>query len=139
MWRPISSWPVTPSESIPIPSAIVKTPSQSTVQSMTGERVTTVRQRASLSRNARSDCLRSVMSRTSTTMSASVLTGEVSAGGVSTPRPDDLDLVSLEELLSDHHALDLGSSLPYQEEGSVAVEPLDLIFLRVAVAAVDAE
>src|SRR4051794_27475114 len=49
------------------------------------------------------------------------------------------DLVALEELLSDHHALDLGSALADQEQRRVAVEPLDLVFLRVAVAAVDAE
>src|SRR3954471_23478906 len=50
-----------------------------------------------------------------------------------------LDLVALDELLADHHALDLGRALADQEQRSVAVEPLDLVLLRVAVAAVDAE
>src|SRR5215210_1080848 len=52
---------------------------------------------------------------------------------------DTLDLVALEQLLPDHHALDLGRALADQEQGSVAVEPLDLVLLGVAVAAVDAE
>src|SRR3954447_1886736 len=50
-----------------------------------------------------------------------------------------LNLVPLQELLADHHALDLGSDLADQEEGRVPVEALDLVLLRVAVAAVDAE
>src|SRR4051794_30887885 len=50
-----------------------------------------------------------------------------------------LDLVALQELLADHHALDLGRALADQEQRGVAVEPLDLVLLRVAVAAVDAE
>src|SRR6476661_7204028 len=50
-----------------------------------------------------------------------------------------LDLVSLEELLADNHALDLGGSLADQQQRRVAVEALDLVLLRVAVAAVDAE
>src|SRR5581483_6470365 len=41
--------------------------------------------------------------------------------------------------LADHHALDLGRSLADQEQRRVAVEALDLVLLRVAVAAVDAE
>src|SRR6185436_1505638 len=50
-----------------------------------------------------------------------------------------LDLVALEQLLADHHALDLGSALADQQQRRVAVEPLDLVLLGVAVAAVDAE
>src|SRR3954447_9244088 len=49
------------------------------------------------------------------------------------------DLVPLEELLADNHALDLGGSLADQQQRRVAVEALDLVLLRVAVAAVDAE
>src|SRR4051812_35093422 len=49
------------------------------------------------------------------------------------------DFVALEELLADHHALDLGGSLADQQQRRVAVEALDLVLLRVAVAAVDAE
>src|SRR5829696_594768 len=54
-------------------------------------------------------------------------------------RSAQLDLVALEQLLADHHALDLGGALSDQEQRGVAVEPLDLVLLRVAVAAVDAE
>src|SRR3954452_6062842 len=50
-----------------------------------------------------------------------------------------LDLVSLQELLADHHALDLRGALADQQQRRVAVETLDLVLLRVAVAAVDAE
>src|SRR3954452_18517038 len=50
-----------------------------------------------------------------------------------------LDLVPLEELLADHHALDLRGALADQQQGRVAVEALDLVLLRVAVAAVDPE
>src|SRR5881398_2843937 len=50
-----------------------------------------------------------------------------------------LDLVALQELLADHHALDLGRALADQEQRGVTVEPLDLVLLRVAVAAMDAE
>src|SRR3954471_4169478 len=50
-----------------------------------------------------------------------------------------LDLVPLQELLPDHHALDLRGSLADQQQRRVAVEALDLVLLRVAVAAVDAE
>src|SRR5215217_7165860 len=50
-----------------------------------------------------------------------------------------LDLVALQQLLADHHALDLGGALADQQQRGVAVEPLDLVLLRVAVAAVDAE
>src|SRR3954471_5750339 len=50
-----------------------------------------------------------------------------------------LDLVPLEQLLADHHALDLGRALADQEQRGVAVEALDLVLLRVAVATVDAE
>src|SRR6188474_279931 len=56
------------------------------------------------------------------------------------PRPEQaLDLVTLKELLANHHALDLGGSLADQKQRRVAVETLDLVLLRVAVAAVDAE
>src|SRR3954447_1290469 len=50
-----------------------------------------------------------------------------------------LDLVTLEQLLADHHALDLRGALADQQQGRVAIEALDLVLLRVAVAAVDAE
>src|ERR1700712_1137190 len=50
-----------------------------------------------------------------------------------------LDLVPLQELFADNHALDLGSPLADQQQRRVAVEALDLVLLRVAVAAVDAE
>src|SRR6476659_3087863 len=50
-----------------------------------------------------------------------------------------LDLVPLQQLLADNHALDLGGSLADQQQRRVAVEALDLVLLGVAVAAVDAE
>src|SRR3954447_12168294 len=50
-----------------------------------------------------------------------------------------LDLVPLEELLADDHPLDLGGALPDEQQRRVAVEALDLVLLRVAVAAVDAQ
>src|SRR5215813_4997777 len=50
-----------------------------------------------------------------------------------------LDLVPLQELAADHHALDLRGPLADQQQRRVAVEALDLVLLRVAVAAVDAE
>src|SRR4029077_3228076 len=50
-----------------------------------------------------------------------------------------LDLVPLEELFADHHALDLRGSLADQEQRRVAVETLDLVLLRVTVATVYAE
>src|ERR1700722_6083032 len=37
------------------------------------------------------------------------------------------DLVPLQELLADHHALDLRSSLADQEQGRIAIETLDLV------------
>src|SRR5215217_5390971 len=49
------------------------------------------------------------------------------------------DLVPLEELAADDHALDLRGALADQEQRRVAVEPLDLVLLGVAVAAVDPE
>src|SRR3954454_23474087 len=49
------------------------------------------------------------------------------------------DLVPLQELLADNHALDLRGPLADQEQRRIAVEALDLVLLRVAVAAVDAE
>src|SRR3954447_4994820 len=54
-------------------------------------------------------------------------------------RTTGLDLVPLQQLLPDHHALDLGGALADQQQRRVAVEPLDLVLLRVAVAAVDPE
>src|SRR3954452_24881576 len=50
-----------------------------------------------------------------------------------------LRLVPLEELLADHHLLDLGCALADQEQRRVAIYALDLVLLRVAVAAVDAQ
>src|SRR5436190_10809893 len=50
-----------------------------------------------------------------------------------------LDLVTLEELPPDHHLLDLGGPLADQKQRRVAVDALDLVLLRVAVAAVDAK
>src|SRR5438874_12375871 len=50
-----------------------------------------------------------------------------------------LDLVPLQQLAADQHLLDLGGPLADQEQRRVAVEALDLVLLRVAVAAVDAE
>src|SRR4051795_2297018 len=50
-----------------------------------------------------------------------------------------LDLVALQELLADNHALNLRGALADQQQRGVAVEALDLVLLRVAVAAVDAE
>src|SRR5262249_14321764 len=52
---------------------------------------------------------------------------------------DRLDLVPLKELLADHHALNLGGSLADQQQRRVAVKALDLVLLRVAVPAVNAE
>src|SRR5438105_3166812 len=49
------------------------------------------------------------------------------------------DLVALEQLLADHHALDLGRALADQEERCIAVEPLDLVLLRIPVAAMNPE
>src|SRR3954465_1760268 len=55
------------------------------------------------------------------------------------PGPAASDLVPLQQLAPDHHALDLRGALADQQQRRVAVEPLDLVLLRVAVAAVDAE
>src|SRR5437764_3813530 len=49
------------------------------------------------------------------------------------------DLVALEQLAPDDHALDLARALADQLQRSVAVDPLDLVLLGVAVAAVDAQ
>src|SRR4051794_5227391 len=49
------------------------------------------------------------------------------------------DLVALQELLADDHALDLRRALADQQQRRVAVQALDLVLLGVAVAAVDAE
>src|SRR4051794_35218137 len=54
-------------------------------------------------------------------------------------RAQKSNFVALQELLADHHALDLRGALADQEQRRVAVEALDLVLLRVAVAAVDAE
>ena len=40
---------------------------------------------------------------------------------------------------ADHHLLDLGGALADQEQWRVAVDALDLVLLRVAIAAVNAE
>src|SRR5882757_6726919 len=61
------------------------------------------------------------------------------SSGVDTPVAPVSDLVPLKDLFADHHALDLGGPLADQKEWGVAVEALDLVLLRVAVAAVDAE
>src|SRR5829696_5369912 len=49
------------------------------------------------------------------------------------------DLVARDQLAPDDHALDLGRTFADEQQRRVAVEPLDLVLLRVAVAAVDAE
>src|SRR5207248_1555661 len=56
-----------------------------------------------------------------------------------TPPAPCLDLVALEQLLTDHHALDLARPLADQQQRRVTIEPLDLVLLRVAVAPVDAK
>src|ERR1700759_3092599 len=61
------------------------------------------------------------------------------SSGVDAIGSSRLDLVALEDLFADHHALDLGGPLADQKERGVTVEALDLVLLRVAVAAVDAE
>ena len=55
------------------------------------------------------------------------------------PRAIALDLVPLKQLAADHHALDLGGPLADQQQRRVAIQALDLVLLRIAVAAVDAE
>src|SRR6185437_2222159 len=50
-----------------------------------------------------------------------------------------LELVTLQQLAADDHALDLRGALADQQQRRVAIEALDLVFLGVAVAAVDAE
>src|SRR4051794_34112851 len=49
------------------------------------------------------------------------------------------DPVTLEQLLADDHPLDLRRALADEQQRGVAVQPLDLVLLGVAVAAVDAE
>src|SRR5579871_771330 len=49
------------------------------------------------------------------------------------------DLVALEHLAADHHALDLGGALADQQQRRVAVDALDLVLLGIAVSAVDAQ
>src|ERR1700709_1654003 len=61
------------------------------------------------------------------------------SSGVDMPVPPVSDLVPLEDLFADHHALDLGGPLADQEQWGVAVEALDLVLLRVAAATGDAE
>src|SRR5438128_6346507 len=56
---------------------------------------------------------------------------------VEAKRPAYSDLVPLQQLFADHHALDLRGALADQDQRRVAVEALDLLLLRVAVAAVD--
>jgi hypothetical protein len=50
-----------------------------------------------------------------------------------------LELVAGDEFAADDHALDFAGAFADQEQGGVAVEAFDLVFLGVAVAAVDAE
>jgi hypothetical protein len=47
--------------------------------------------------------------------------------------------VAAQQGAADDHPLDLARALADQEQRRVAVEPLDLVLLAVAVAAVDAE
>src|SRR5438128_491604 len=49
------------------------------------------------------------------------------------------DLMTLQELAADDHALDLGGALADQEQRRIAVQALDLVLLGVAVATVDAQ
>src|ERR1700712_1097688 len=58
---------------------------------------------------------------------------------VEAKQPAYSDLVPLQQLFADHHALDLRGALADQKQRRVAVEALDLVLLGVAVAAVDAE
>src|SRR6185437_12118567 len=50
-----------------------------------------------------------------------------------------LQLVALEQLAPDHHPLDLRGALADQQQRRIAVDPLDLVLLGVAVTAVDAQ
>src|SRR4051812_38902846 len=52
---------------------------------------------------------------------------------------DASDLVAGDELAADDHALDLAGALADEQQRRVAVEAFDLVFLGVAVAAVDPE
>src|SRR6266566_7220368 len=49
------------------------------------------------------------------------------------------DLMTLQQLAPDHHALDLRGALADQQQRRVAVQALDLVLLGIAVAAVDAQ
>src|ERR687896_1875586 len=60
-------------------------------------------------------------------------------GGLPRRAGPESDLVPLQELAPDHHALDLRGALADQQQRRVAVQALDLVLLGVAVAAVDAE
>src|SRR5690348_1188605 len=60
--------------------------------------------------------------------------GGAPGGAAGTPRAG-LDLVALQELLADDHALDLGRALADEQQRRVAVQALDLVLLGVAVAA----
>src|SRR5918997_1253830 len=60
-------------------------------------------------------------------------------GGLPRRPAANSDLVALQELAPDDHPLDLRRALADQQQRRVAVEALDLVLLRVAIAAVDAE
>src|SRR5918995_83234 len=51
--------------------------------------------------------------------------------------PTRSDRVALQQLLADHHSLDLRGPLPDQEKRGIAVQALDLVLLRVPIAPVD--
>src|SRR5664280_1126933 len=55
------------------------------------------------------------------------------------PSASALELVVLQQAPTNDHPLDLRSALADEQHGSLAVEPLDLVLLGVAVAAVDPE
>src|SRR4029450_4823631 len=60
------------------------------------------------------------------------------AGGAAPPR-GSAQLVVLEKPAADDHPLDVGGALADQQHRRLAVEPLDLVLLGEAVAAVDPE
>src|SRR5205085_14590 len=76
----------------------------------------------------------SISALTSSAMRAGASFREVGDGACWT-----LDLMPLQELAADHHALDLRGPLADQKQRRVAIEALDLVLLGVAVAAVDAQ
>src|SRR3954453_16156127 len=55
------------------------------------------------------------------------------------PRTSALELVLLEQPAADDHPLDVSGALADEEHRRLAVQPLDLVLLGVAVAAMDAE